>query len=175
MTVVPTLESISGLLVFQIAGIEFCTDLKLITGIKKTAEVKCNSGGLIDTSDNHNYLLIEFSNLFNLKVKKKTESTRVLLLEVYGNAISFFVDKVTAIISLDKIFIENSIDIKPCNNINYVSSVLTIQDCNYYFPDYGEISKEISNSVQMANNFTRGKIIYPSMPITLNFSEKIQD
>jgi chemotaxis signal transduction protein len=140
-----SLENISGLLIFQIANFEFCTDLKQVSAIMKPDEVKNNLGALTDFSYNflnQDYLLIDFSNLYTLKVSSNNSSSRILFLEVFGTTISFYVDKVIEIISLDKIFIESSVDIQPSPGINYVGSVMSIQNRNFYFPDYEKIAKE---------------------------------
>ncbi len=141
-----SLENISGLLIFQIANFEFCTDLKQVSAIMKPDEVKNNLGALTDFSYNflnQDYLLIDFSNLYTLKVSSNNSSSRILFLEVFGTTISFYVDKVIEIISLDKIFIESSVDIQPSPGINYVGSVMSIQNRNFYFPDYEKIAKEV--------------------------------
>jgi chemotaxis signal transduction protein len=155
----PSIENIAGLLIFQIADIEFCTDLKLITGIKKSNEVTSGSEVMTDLSDNQEYSIIDFADLYKVHLKDDNESARILLLQIYGNTVSFYVDRVTEIISLDKLFIEQSIRMQPSCGIEYISSIMTIQNRSFYFPDYGLIARQVQKSKQRLNNFTPGKVI----------------
>lgn len=139
------IENISGLLIFQIGEMEFCTDLKLISAIMRPDEVKTDRSGnhLTHEFSEHKYMAVDFAGYYYLKPDKLLESSRILLLEVYGHKISFFVDKVLEIISLDKIFIEQSIEMQLSSDTNYVSFVMSIQGNRFYFPDYDRIAKEI--------------------------------
>lgn len=154
-----SLENISGLLIFQISNSEFCTDLRQITGITRRDEVKTNldmASGFSYNFLNQEYLCIDFAELFSLKASSNMDSSRILFLEVFGKLISFHVDKVLEIISLDEIFIENSVDLQPSSGNDYVSSVMKIQNRNFYFPDYEKIAKEVRRTI-------RSQIILPGV------------
>ncbi len=140
-----SIENISGLLIFQIGLLDFCTDLKLISAIMKPDEVKTDWLGnrLTHEFSERKYMTIDFAGYYSVEPDKKLESGRVLFLEIYGQKISFFVDKVLEIISLDKIFIEESVEMELSDDMDYISSVLSIQGNKYYFPDYSRISKDV--------------------------------
>lgn len=140
-----SIENISGLLIFQIGEIEFCTDLKLISAIMKPDEVKTDRSGnrLTHEFSERKYMTIDFASYYSLIPDKTLGSCRVLLLEVYGQKISFFVDKVLEIISLDKIFIEESVEMELLNDRDYLSYIMSIQGNRIYFPDYDRIAKEV--------------------------------
>jgi chemotaxis signal transduction protein len=140
-----SIENISGLLIFQIGELEFCTDLKLISAIMKPDEVKTNRSGnrLTHEFSERKYMTIDFAAYYSLMSDKTLDSCRILFLEVYGQKISFFVDKVLEIISLDKIFIEESVGMELLTDRDYLSYIMSIQDDKFYFPDYDRIAKEV--------------------------------
>ncbi len=144
-----SIENISGLLIFQIGNMEFCTDLKLISAIMKPEEVKMDRLGnrLTNEFSERKYMTIDFAEYFSMKAAKMQDSCRVLFIEVYGQKISFYVDKVLEIISLDKIFIEESVEMELCSDKDYVSFVMSIQDKRFYFPDYSRIAREVHTVV----------------------------
>ncbi len=139
------IENISGLLIFQIGNKEFCTDLKLISAIMRPEEVKTDRVGnrLTHEFSERKYMTIDFAEFFSLEPDKTLDSCRALFLEIYGQKISFYVDKVLEIISLDKIFIEESVEMELSVGEDYISSILSIQDKSFYFPDYDRIAKEV--------------------------------
>jgi len=140
-----SIENISGLLIFQIGKMEFCTDLKLISAIMKPEEVKIDRMGnrLTHEFSERKYMTIDFAAFYSLESDKLLDSCRVLFLEVYGQKISFYVDKVLEIISLDKIFIEESVEMELSSDKDYISYIMSIQGNRFYFPDYDRIAKEV--------------------------------
>ncbi len=141
----PSIENISGLLIFQIGDMEFCTDLRLISAIMKPYEVKTDRLGnrLTHEFSERKYMTVDFAGYYTLEPAKELDSCRVLFLEIYGQKVSFYVDKVLEIISLDKIFIEESVEMELSTDLEYVSYVMSIQGKRFYFPDYDRISKEV--------------------------------
>lgn len=139
------IENISGLLIFQIGDKEFCTDLKLVSAIMKPEEVKSDRRGnrLTHEFSDRKYMAIEFAEYYSTGPDKTLDSCRALFLEIYGQKISFYVDKVLEIISLDKIFIEESVEMELSTDKDYVSSILSIQGKRFFFPDYDRIAKEV--------------------------------
>jgi len=146
-----SIENISGLLIFQIGDKEFCVDLKLITAIMKPGEIKTERRGKKLTSEfsEQQYRIIDFAAFYSLYLNNISDSSRVLFLEIYGQKVSFYVDKVMEIISLDKIFIEESVQMVHEQRIDYVGYVMGIQDRKYYFPDFDRIAKEIRSSISV--------------------------
>lgn len=140
-----SLGNISGLLIFQIAKKEFCTDLKPVTAILKPGEYKVHNRGYKPTRivPDQNHTPIDFAGFYSLKNDNSLDSTRVLYLELYGQKISFYVDKVMEIISLDKLFIEESIRMELTDGLDYVNYILSIQQNKYYFPDFARIVREV--------------------------------
>ncbi len=142
-----SIENISGLLIFQLGDMEFCTDLKLISAIMKQGEVKTDRLGnrLTHEFSERRYMTVDFAGYYSLKPDKKLDSCRVLFLEVFGQKFSFFVDKVLEIISLDKIFIEESVEMEFSTDGEYISYIMSIQGKRFYFPDYGRIAKDVGS------------------------------
>jgi chemotaxis signal transduction protein len=140
-----SLGNISGLLIFQIAEKEFCTDLKPVTAIMKPGEIKFHTRGLRHTNvdPDQKYTAIDFAGFYSLKNEKSIDSSRVLYLELFGQKISFNVDKVMEIISLDKLFIEESIRMELADKLDYVDYILSIKQNKYYFPDFARIVREM--------------------------------
>ncbi len=140
-------ESVPGLLIFEVGGMKFCTDLRIITVVLKPDEIEQiqsidSEGSTTILYNNQEYKLIHFNRLVNLEDVKNIYDSRIILLSIYEKRIAFFVDRVTEILSLDKIFIEESIDYKPNLEIDYVCGVLKFQNRTCYFPDYERIAKE---------------------------------
>ncbi len=151
MSTLKSIENISGLLIFQIGGKEFCVDLQLVTAILKPSEIKTErrEKRLTNEFSEQQYRVIDFASFYSLYVDKLSESSRVLFMEIYGQKVSFYADKVMEIISLDKIFIEESVEMIPEHEIDYISFEMNIQDRKYYFPDFDRIAKQLRTSVDI--------------------------
>lgn len=141
-------ESIPGLLIFEVDDMIFCTDIRMITVIQKPEEIEW--GGSVNSRDltklnfrGEVYNIINFNRMMKLKRKSIVIDSRILLLDVFERKIAFFVDKVNEMLSLDKLFIEKSINYVPAENIDYVSGILNFQNKSCYFPDYARIVKEV--------------------------------
>ena len=142
-------ESVPGLLIFEVDNMIFCTDVRIITVILKPEEIEWSHS--MSNSENtssiifhdQDFKLLNFNKLMNLKRTKDINDSRVILLDVYEKRFAFFVDRVTEILSLDKIFIEKSIDYKPYSDIDFISGVLKFQGRICYFPDYERMAKEL--------------------------------
>ncbi len=141
-----SIENISGILIFQIADIEFCTDLKYVSAILKPNEIK-HRNYITDKNtysfSDLKYMRLEFDKFYSLQTNINTDTSRVIFLEVYGKKLFFYVDKVNEIITLDGIFIENSVEMKLDTGKEYVRSIMSIQKRDLFFPDFERIAREI--------------------------------
>ena len=142
-------ESVPGLLIFEIGRMKFCTDLRMITVILKPDEIKQIQS--IDSENtaavlynNQEYNIIYFNRLVNLEEIKDIYASRLILLDIYDKKIALLVDKVTEILSIDKAFIEESINYNPNSDIEYINGILKFQNMTCYLPDYKKITKGLN-------------------------------
>ena len=141
-----SLEGIKGLLIYKIADKEFCSDVKDIVAILKPDEIvqMKNQNKLHQILFNQLiFSTIDLHKIYGLKPLKMTENIRIILHEMFGKRFCFLVDSVVEILTTDRIFIDNSLDLIPYSDKSFIRSILKYRESNIYLPDFEKITKEL--------------------------------
>jgi len=140
------LEGIKGLLIYQIANMEFCSDVKNIAAILRMDEVeKLKKHNSLHQILYHQSIFktIDLHKIYGLKPIKTTKNIRIILLELFGKRFCFMVDNVIEILTTDSMFIDNSLDLIPYSDKSFIKSILKYQNRKIYLPDFEKITKEL--------------------------------
>jgi chemotaxis signal transduction protein len=143
-------ETIPALLIFEVGEMEFCTDMRLIFVVLKPDEINRIGSSGSEINDGYiqyndvKYKLIDFNQILNLGYRRNLYDSRVILMNVHGKKFAFFVDRVKEIISLDKQFIEESIEYNPYNETDFITAILNFRNETCYLPDYDWIANEMN-------------------------------
>ncbi|MCL5028177.1 MAG: chemotaxis protein CheW [Bacteroidetes bacterium] len=149
---------ISGLLIFKLSNQEYCADMKNISAI-----INLNEFALLSKNKFMNeikfadftYTIIDIHKMFNYHVTKLKNGARIILFEIYNKKFGFLVDRVTEIITMDRMFMDKSIDIIMDIDKEYVKSVLIYQNRKILLFDFEKISKNLNNlfKLDMSGSF----------------------
>ncbi len=143
-----TLDSLRGIIIFNIGSKEYCTDIKNVVTIMKPAELKIFKAKNSEDPEAHyndnQFKLIDIQFLYEYPAIKVDDNTRIILFEAFGKHFGFYVNKVIEIITIDKIFLEKGLDIIPINNIPYVSEILKLQEREILIPHFERFSKDLA-------------------------------
>jgi len=140
------LEGIKGLLIYEIADMEFCSDVKNIVAIIKMEEVeqlkKYNSLHQILYHQSV-FITIDLRKIYGLKPNKLTKNIRIILHEMFGKRFCFLADNVIEILTTDSMFIDTSLDLIPYSDKNFIKNILKYHNRRIYLPDFEKITKEL--------------------------------
>jgi len=101
------IDSITGVLVFNIGSLDFCVDIKTVisTVVPKKSNTIRNRG-FSDTEEieynNEIIPLLDIHSIYGLKTPQDDNGTRILLLDFNNKKIAFRVDNIKEIISINK-------------------------------------------------------------------------
>ena len=140
------LEGIKGLLIYKIADMEFCSDVKDIVAILKPDEIvqMKNQNKLHQILFNQSiFEAIDLHKIYGMKQVIMTDNIRIILHEMFGSRFCFFVDNVIEILTTDRMFIDNKLDLIPYSDKSFIKSILKYQNRNIYLPDFEKITKEL--------------------------------
>ncbi len=141
------LEGIKGLLIYKIADMEFCSDVKNIVAILRPDEIvqMKNQNKLHQILFNQLiFKTIDLHKIFGMKPVKMNNNIRIILHEMYGKRFCFLVDSVIEILTTDRMFIDNSLDLIPYSDKNFIKSILKYQNRKIYLPDFEKVTKELN-------------------------------
>lgn len=101
------LETCTGLIIFQISGLELSADIGQIKKIVRPSEIKTSfqfdfSSLQYVKIDDSTIPLIELHSLFGLKFRKKSDHTRIIIADPNNKIFAFPVDKVEEILTIRK-------------------------------------------------------------------------
>jgi purine-binding chemotaxis protein CheW len=137
-------ESLTGLVVFEISEIEFCTDIKNVSAIINPNEL--NQPNLFASKDPKiqiNDLIIPIINIhkfFSIEHKSKSKDNRIVLLEIQDKVFGFFVDRVKEIFSMSKGF-KSKLKFSNSNENDYLLGKLNYESRQLLIPDFGKITE----------------------------------
>ncbi len=138
------IESLNGILIFEVDTEEFCINNKFISEILLPADISLNSDAkktlVFEYSDQ--MLKIIDSDFFYNDGKKLTPLSRVLVFDVNGKIFSLLVDNVKEIVAEDRNFVEKFMAEVPPNEEGFISAILKLDGRNIKFLDIEKISKE---------------------------------
>jgi chemotaxis signal transduction protein len=136
-------ESLTGLIVFEISEIEFCTDIKNVSAIINPNEL--NQPSLSSSKDPKiqiNDLIIPIINIhkfFGVEYKSKSKDNRIVLVETQDKVFGFFVDRVKEIFSMSKGF-KSKLKFTTSHENNYLLGKLNYESRQLLIPDFGKIA-----------------------------------
>lgn len=145
-----TLKGIKGLIIFEISGWEFYTDIQNIVAILKPEE--CNTNTSTEKRweiefKGMKFNLVDLRNkIFGFNQKTPEDEKRIILVEMFGKSFCFFVKNVVELLTTDRIFIEKSLDLIPVSDKRYIRSLLKFQGRTIYFPDFELLAKELESA-----------------------------
>ena len=141
-----SIEGIKGVLIYKIDGTEYCSDIQNVAAIMRIDEVKqhTNQNYLSQIEFDHSvFSIIDLHKIYITKPLKQTDSIRIILHEMFGKNFCFFVDKVIEILSTDRLFMENSIDLLPYSGKSFIKYILKYQKRNIFIPDFEKITRRL--------------------------------
>jgi chemotaxis signal transduction protein len=142
-------ESLNGLVVFEISGKEFCTDIKSISAIINPNEL--NQPSLFDKANPKIQIndltipIVEFKGFFGLQNHIGTKDNRIVLVEIQDHVFGFIVDRVKEIFSLSKGF-KSKLKFLNDEKNNYLLGKLEYENRELLIPDLGKIALDKSKS-----------------------------
>lgn len=92
------IDSITGVLVFNIGVLDFCLDIKTV--LSTIAPKKSNKESI--EYNNEIIPLLDIHTIYGLKMPRDNNDTRILLLDFNNKKIAFRVDNIKEIISINK-------------------------------------------------------------------------
>ncbi len=146
------LKEFEGLVIFEIANFEYCSDIKNVAAILDNNEISRLNQHDLKIIEYHklNFNIVDLHGLYNNTPIKKSVKTRLILCEMFNKRFCFYVDCVKEIISIDKIFFEKSLKIINYSVKNFIKFKLKYQDRVIFIPDF----EKISNYINELNNFS---------------------
>jgi len=151
-------DSTKGVLVFNIAELEFCIDIKYVSSIvtpqdKNKLTINSNLGIENIKINNEMVHRLNFHALFGIKTPPEDDNTRYLLLDFRKRKIVFRVDNIKEIISINKKTLDLlkyvSIKDKP-----YLNGKIFYDDQIIFCPDLNRIIRD-KNSYSMNSDGNR--------------------
>jgi len=104
------IDSITGVLVFNIGDLDFCLDIKTVIStvvpkksIRRGGITKKGSSAVEEIEYNNEIIpLLDIHTIYGLKIPRDDNDTRILLLDFNNKIIAFRVDNIKEIISINK-------------------------------------------------------------------------
>jgi chemotaxis signal transduction protein len=139
-------DSIKGVLVFNIAGLEFCIDIKYVSSIvtlkDKNMHTTSNNLGNENIKVNEEMMpILNFHSMFGLKTPPEDDNTRYVLLDFMKRKIVFMVDNVKEIISINK-KTRDSLKYVPLKDKPYLDGKIIHDDQIILCPDLDKIIRD---------------------------------
>lgn len=141
-----SIEELHGLLIYEINGEKFCSDIKEISTILKPSEANLKLRSAIESYvlfDEFEYKLINIHKMLKFNSPKVMKCSKLILFEVFGKRFGFIVDKIIELVTTEKLFVEKSLDLIPHSDKNFISSILKFQNRIIYMIDFEKITKEL--------------------------------
>jgi purine-binding chemotaxis protein CheW len=137
------IETMTGLVIFEIGGLEFCADIRHISAIINPSELKQEENLAADKNshisiNNLDIPLIPLQKYFNLEMKPKNEDQRVLIVEPDDILFGFFVERVKEIFTMSREF-KDKLIFSPGRDNEYLSGILNYEGRKLYMPDFTKI------------------------------------
>jgi len=133
------IENFKGLLTFKISGEYFCADMANIVEIINPSELSQEEN--ISSEKPHINLgvvkidMIDLNKIFGIQPKQRTDDDRIIVVEINNQFLSFLVDKICNIYSLDKDII-NEMEFEPYKRIIHLSGILKYKKKNLFLLDF---------------------------------------
>lgn len=129
-----------GLVTFFVGQNEYCANILDLKGTVPSNDFEncfyCNTN---DTKYQNVFYLLDNKKLFDSTAVKA--KSLVLLLEIFNKKMGIVAERVNEYITLDKLFVESSMEILPCDNF-YIKWTLNFNNRIIYYPDFEKIAKD---------------------------------
>jgi len=140
------IDSINGIFVFKIAGLEFCIDIKYVYSIGTPQDINMitTSNNLGDENIKINGAVIpilNFHSMFGLKTPPEDDNTRYVLLDLMKRKIVFMVDNIKEIISINKKTRE-ALKYIPIEDKPYLNGKIIYEGQIILYPDLEKIMRD---------------------------------
>lgn len=141
-----SIKSLNSLVIFNINDQEFCSDIKFVSGIIKFNEAKLFVENAILTEltyNNYAYKVVDIHGLYGRKPFELTDSSRIILIEMFGVKFCVFSDRVIEILTTDRILMEESLDFISDKSNKYSRSIIMYRQRSLFYPDFEKIAKDV--------------------------------
>ena len=137
------IETMTGLVIFEIADQEFCADIRDISAIINPAELnqkdnlESESNPHIDIN-NLRIPVIPLHKYYAVALGEKTEDQRILIIEPNDVLFGFFVDRVKEIFTMSKEFKDKLtfVSRSRTKEEDYLAGVINFEGRTLYLPDF---------------------------------------
>lgn len=143
------IETMTGLVIFEIGGLEFCADIRHISAIINPTELKQEGNLQVDqhphiSINNLSIPVVSLQKYFNLDMKTKTDDQRVLIVEPDDILFGFFVERVKEIFTMSREF-KDKLTFSQGRDNEYLSGILNYEGRKLYMPDFNKILSNENN------------------------------
>jgi chemotaxis signal transduction protein len=141
------IETLTGLVIFEIDISEFCVDIKDVAAIlnpnelDKFEEIYDQKSSKL-MLENMDIPIVDLHNYFELPKHEIMRDTRLLLLEFNNKKFGFFVERIKEIITVDKEFKNDILKFYPDDKGEYLIGTLKYEGKSLAMPDYLKILSE---------------------------------
>jgi purine-binding chemotaxis protein CheW len=138
-----TSESLTGLVVFEISDMEFCTDIKNVSAIINPDEL--NQPSLFAATDPKIQIndliipIIDIHKFFGVEHKSKSKDNRIVLVEINDKVFGFLVESVKEIFSMSKGF-KSKLKYSNGYENDYLLGKLDYESRRLLIPDFSKIA-----------------------------------
>ena len=140
------IESLNGILIFEVDRKEFCINNKFVSEILNPADISMNSDAKkIQVFEYKDSVLkiVESENFFCNEDNKFSPISRILIFDVNNKIFGLMVDNVKEILAEDRNFIDKFMaEVSPGEENGYISAILKLDGRIIKFLDIEKISKE---------------------------------
>ncbi|MDR3609528.1 MAG: chemotaxis protein CheW [Ignavibacteriaceae bacterium] len=139
-------ESLTGLVVFEISEMEFCTDIKNVSAIINPNEL--NQPSLFDSHEPKiqiNDLIIQIIDIhkfFGVEHKSNSKDKRIIIVENQDKTFGFFVERVKEIFSMSKGF-KSKLKFSTSDENEFLLGKLNYEGRQLFIPDFSKIASDI--------------------------------
>jgi chemotaxis signal transduction protein len=139
-------ESLTGLVVFEISEMEFCTDIKNVSAIINPNEL--NQPSLFDSHEPKiqiNDLIIQIIDIhkfFGVAHKSNSKDKRIIIVENQDKTFGFFVERVKEIFSMSKGF-KSKLKFSTGDENEFLLGKLNYEGRQLFIPDFSKIASDI--------------------------------
>ncbi len=140
------IDSIKGILIFKIAGLDFCIDIEYVSSIitpqdKNMLTIKNKLGDENIKINEEMIPILNFHSMFGFKTPPEDDNTRYILLDFSKRKIAFMVDKIKEIISINNITRE-ALKYVPIEDKPYLIGKIIYEGQIILYPDLDKIIRD---------------------------------
>ncbi len=140
------IDTLTGLVIFEIAGKEFCANIHDISAIinpNQLGEINSGATQAQIKINNISAPLIDFRKIFSLHEERKSDDVRILLLEIQSRSFGFYVERVKETLTMSKEFRNNLKFISDDEN-PFISGILKYEGRDLYMPNFNKLIAQLN-------------------------------